>query len=41
MDPIRAGRERPAAQFRVVVLADGEDRPAGGVRRAAMAAMPS
>ena len=29
VDPIRSRRESPAAQFRIVVLPDGEDRRAG------------
>ncbi len=32
MDPIRAGRQRPAAQGDVIVLADRQHRPAGGMR---------
>ena len=30
VDTIRSGGESPAAQFRIVVLPDGEDRRAGG-----------
>ena len=30
VDPIRSRRESPAAQFRIVVLSDGENRRPGG-----------